>query len=215
MSMKLQFLVGSACYGLSVETSDTDVYLVGNGDYIMSECKKPHVIHDSSDIFIRKSLLEYQKHPLFLQALFPAKSLINTDASRFIEETREMAIRSNLKSVYDTHISIGSGLLYLMEEFTLRAPKRVAYGILFLDTIYRYAEGATFAEAIRPEEDLCQILLDIRRKKLDPAEVTALGKDKIELAKSVHKFYENSNDESDRLYLTNWRKEMLEILRED
>ena len=202
--IKLQLLLGSASYGLQTQTSDTDIYIVGSGAYMVPDGNKPHIMRESKELYIQKATLEYKKHPLYLQTLFPAEFFIETEASKYILETREDVIRAQLKAVYESHITIGNKLLELSEYLYKTEPKRIAYGTMFLDTVYRYAQG-------RPEEDFKQWLLDVRAVKIPLDEILLMSDEKIKLANSVLKFYEH---EPNINYLDNWKSEIFELLSE-
>lgn len=209
--IKLQLLLGSASYGLRVNTSDTDLFIVGSGEYIVPEGNKPHIMRSSRELYVQKALLEYKEHPYFLQTLFPAEFMLDTDASEYVLQTREEVIKAQLQKVYKAHVTIGSGMLNKIELSHKVFPKRTAYGIMFLDTVYRYAQGVPFSEAIRPEENFRQWLLSVRNGEISLEEAKTVSAEKRRQAEAVAEFYNHGADQS---FLSNWRSEMLSLLEE-
>lgn len=207
----LQASVGSASYGLKIEGSDTDVYIIGSGSYMIPDGYKPHIIKDDAETCVSKVFLERQEHPFFLQILFPHEFLLDTAASQYILETREKLIQANLKKVYNAYLNMGKGFLSMSDILYYAVPKRIAYGNMFLDTIYKYAQGCSFEEAYYPNEDFRQWLLKVRRKEIPLEEILLINNERIKLAESVKNFYDKENDNK---YIDTWRKEMLELLVE-
>lgn len=208
--IKLQMLIGSASYGLSTETSDTDIYIVGSGGYTLPDGRKPHIIRDTKEVYVQKALLEHRKHPLFLQTLFPAAFLLDTEAAAYIRQTREAVVRAQRKKVYEAHMEIAEGLLTDAQTWYRAFPKRIAYGIMFYDTVSRYAKGADFAEAVCPD-DLQRWLLDVREGKVELGMILDMIRQKKAAAETVAAFFDRAQDEA---FLQDWKAGMLGILEE-
>lgn len=209
--IKLQLLLGSASYGLTTENSDIDICIVGSGVHPIPNYNKVDVFHQSKEDFVQDILLERKKHPLLLQRLFPAEIMLDTEASKYIIDTRESVIKAQLKKIYEVHMKIGNIFTKNIDRTYHLFPKRLAYGIMFFDTMYRYAQGIPFAEAIRPEEDFRQWLLDVRNGTIDLEEIKSVCEEKKEKAESVSSFYDCDVNQD---YLDTWKSYVLSLLSE-
>lgn len=146
-------IVGSRCYGLELPDSDVDIARVSEG---FAERKFTGIVHNIQiprEMFFEQ--VTYEEYcPYMAQWFFPAEIISTGDTTNFILEHREKIISANLPAIYEIHMKHANGLVIRAEQCYPDISKRIAYAILYYDTIVRYAADIPFEEAIKPEEDM-------------------------------------------------------------
>lgn len=167
--------VGSATFGLNTPESDVDIGMV------TTDFSGP--VHDGNKHYIRvwpgqfcDALLRLD-HVQWLQWLYPARVIEAGELGAWISANGERLIAANRASVYDAYMRMARRLRARAPSYYPAATKMMVYSTLHYDTIARYAAGIPFAKAIRPDEDMRQLLLAMRRRELPLAEAMAINDD--------------------------------------
>ncbi len=191
----LQFsaLVGSRCFGLELPDSDIDIVSVGDDGN--------HRIHDGPYHYIRRteqelveSLTLQTRYHDGLQWMFPAEFLSNWELADYIIQHREALIHGGLASVWQRLWTNADGLSLHTEHYYHAFPKRIAYSTMRFDTLARYAAGCSFQEAFRPEPELRELLLAIRKHEMPMEEALALNREARQRAEAVQSYYDRPQD---------------------
>ncbi len=178
-------IVGSRSYGLSVGHSDVDIGMVSD--------KRPQ-IGSGCDVYLWKpedfvtqltgSKLEWYG----CQWLFPHEFLIVNDLLAWIVESRETMIKALLPEIYQSYNSASVNFV-LNSHGRHGKNKRIMYAIHFRNMLANYAEGMTFAEALKPQGADRTFLLSVRNG-IAPRELVLEENAKArERAKAVAGFY--------------------------
>lgn len=188
--MEYKVIVGSRCYGLELERSDTDLFSV-NCD---SSEHNSHVIDGglSTDTKLLSMLhFGFWYHP---QAVFPAQFLIENELTQYIKTVREDLVSAQKQSMFRVLYDGGEAFAYMLKHWYPLYPKRAAYSTLLYDQIARYATGIPFAEAMCPVGDMRDKLLAMRRKELPVEDVVKINDEAQKKAIAVQDFYNSEND---------------------
>lgn len=208
--MYYKALVGSNSYGMAVEQSDRDVLLVSDECHESGIRNGLHTIAYTPETFLNKCPLPAAATlPYHIQWLFPGEFLADTALSRYALEIREELVLADRKRIYQGYMDKAAGLGCRLEELYNTFPKRGAYGCLFYDTIVRFAQGTSFAQACRPDEDLRQWLLAVRRREIPVEELVQRYNKLRGKAQAVGGFYDK---ETDSAILADAEAEMLRLL---
>lgn len=184
-----EIIAGSRCYGLNIESSDIDLCRVSNSWNTTGHENNYHVIQVPRKEFAERAML-LRETPLYIQWLFPYEVREPGAIWGFLLEQRENIVFAAKKRVWNLHISAADGMSLYPEHYYPRFPKRLAYSTLFYDILARYASGIPFAQAIRPDEEMRQVLLAMRRKELSLDEATALNQEAKRRAENTAWFYD-------------------------
>lgn len=208
MSGYYEIIAGSRCYGLNIEGSDTDLCRVADSWSTAGHEGPYHVIQVPRAEFADRAML-LRETPHYIQWLFPYEVVTPGNVWAFLRERREAVVSAARRRVWELHFQAAENQGLYPEHYYTRFPKRLAYSTLFYDILARYAAGAPFAEAIRPEESMRQALLAVRRMELPLDEVLALNRDAKRRAEAAAAFYAL---EPDAEYLEGTRRELRELL---
>lgn len=199
--------VGSATFGLNTPESDVDVGMV------TTDFSWP--VHDGNKHYIRvwpgqfcDALLRLD-HVQWLQWLYPARVIEAGELGAWISANGERLIAANRASVYDAYMRMARRLRARAPSYYPAATKMMVYSTLHYDTIARYAAGIPFAKAIRPDEDMRQLLLAMRRRELLLDEALAVNDDARARAEAAA---EMRNAPADDEYLRQCGRKLSEIL---
>lgn len=189
-------IVGSKTYGVDIEDSDEDILYIWDNDLKKRMIGHTHIIGYTPESFnVHVPIPSIDRLPYLIQWLFPDRFLMDTELSRLVLDIREDIIKSARKEVYEGFMEKADGLSYRINEMYQGFPKRAAYSCLFYEMIYRHANGATFAEVHKPEEDFRQWLIAVRKKEIDIREVESRNNQLRNKATSVKGFYQTDKDE--------------------
>ena len=189
MMIYYEIIAGSRCYGLNIESSDIDLCRVSNSWNTTGHENNYHVIQVPRKEFVDRVML-LRETPLYIQWLFPYEVVTPGMVWDFILDRRDEFVFSVRRRVWDLHFCAADGLSLYPEHYYPRFPKRLAYSTLFYDTLARYASGVPFAQAIRPDEKMRQVLLAMRLKELTLDEATALNQEAKRRAENAEWFYD-------------------------
>lgn len=189
MMIYYEIIAGSRCYGLNIESSDIDLCRVSNSWNTTGHENNYHVIQVPRKEFVDRVML-LRETPLYIQWLFPYEVVTPGMVWDFILDRRDELVFSVRRRVWDLHFCAADGLSLYPEHYYPRFPKRLAYSTLFYDTLARYASGVPFAQAIRPDEKMRQVLLAMRLKELTLDEATALNQEAKRRAENAEWFYD-------------------------
>ena len=199
--------VGSATFGLNTPESDVDIGMV------TTDFSGP--VHDGNKHYIRvwpgqfcDALLRLD-HVQWLQWLYPARVIEAGELGAWISANGERLIAANRASVYDAYMRMARRLRARAPSYYPAATKMMVYSTLHYDTIARYAAGIPFAKAIRPDEDMRQLLLAMRRRELLLDEALAVNDDARARAEAAA---EMRNAPADDEYLRQCGRKLSEIL---
>lgn len=195
MMIYYEIIAGSRCYGLNIESSDIDLCRVSNSWNTTGHENNYHVIQVPRKEFVDRAML-LRETPLYIQWLFPYEVVTPGVVWDFILDRRDEFVFSVRRRVWDLHFCAADGLSLYPEHYYPRFPKRLAYSTLFYDTLARYASGVPFAQAIRPDEEMRQVLLAMRRKELPLTEAVARNQEARRRAENAAGFYERELDTS-------------------
>ena len=191
--MEYRAICGSRSYGIETEASDYDIVLSSATDAALP-CERAHNIKLTEERFLRRLLL-LENNAYYMQICFPKEILDDSDTAKYIMENRESIVRANLDRIYSAYIGKADGLSWHLEDLWERYPKRAVYSCLFYDTVHRFAtQDISFAEAFRPEEDLRQWLLAVRRREIPKEEILNRNTELRKKAESVAGFYSGVED---------------------
>lgn len=175
--------VGSATFGLNMPESDVDIGMV------TTDFSGP--AHDGNTHYIRvwpgpfcDALLRLD-HVQWLQWLYPAQVIEAGELGAWLSANGERLIEANRASVYDAYMRMARRLRTRAPSYYPAATKMMVYSTLHYDTIARYGAGIPFAEAIRPDEGMRQLLLAMRRRELPLDEALAINDDAKARAEAV------------------------------
>lgn len=189
-----EILAGSRSYDLNVPDSDIDICRATDFWDLTSHDGNIHFIQMPREEFIARTLCK-RDSVYYIQWMFPAKVNTPGEIERFMMENREQIILAQPKRIFELHMTAADGFALYPEHYYGRFPKRLAYSTLFYDTIARYAKGAPFAEAIRPEEDLRQQLLAMRLHEMPLEAAVKLNENAKKRALAVADWYDATTDE--------------------
>lgn len=199
--------VGSATFGLNMPESDVDIGIV------TTDFSGP--MHDGDRHYIRvwpgqfRDALLRLDHVQWLQWLYPAQVIEAGELGAWISANGERLITANRARVYDAYMRMARRLRARAPSYYPAATKMMVYSTLHYDTIARYGAGIPFAKAIRPDEGMRQLLLEMRRRELPLTEAMAINDDaKARAEAAAGKCDVPANDE----YLRRCAREMGEIL---
>lgn len=179
-------IVGSQMYGLSAENSDIDLAIVSEKHF-----DKETFWKDGYDMRLwtpdELAVLRKGEHHKWFDftRLFPYEFCIKNDLSNWIEENREEVVKAILPELYETYITDCVKLCQRADVLN----KRTMLAIHFRNMLANYAEGMTFAEALKPQGVYRDFLLSIRNGKAPIARVQAANTNARERAKAVAGFY--------------------------
>ena len=199
--------VGSATFGLNTPESDVDIGMV------TTDFSGP--MHDGDRHYIRvwpgqfRDALLRLDHVQWLQWLYPARVMEDGELGAWISANGECLITANRASVYDAYMRMARRLRARAPSYYPAATKMMVYSTLHYDTIARYGAGVPFAEAIRPDENMRQLLLAMRRRELLLDEALAVNDDARARAEAAA---EIRNAPADDEYLRQCGRKLSEIL---
>lgn len=201
-------LVGSRSYGLAIEGSDTDLFIVSDEGQ-SSIHGGLHIIHYTPASCLNLVPLPQSNIlPSHIQWLF-AEEAEDTPLRTLVLEHREGLVSADRRRVCAAYLAKAEGLSHRLEAMYETQPKRGAYACMFFDVLCRYAGGASFLQATRPEEDFRQWLLAVRRREVDVRELAERTQALRDRAERVKGFYQ---DEPDKAYLDAVARQMRETL---
>ncbi len=191
----LQFsaLVGSRCFGMELPDSDIDIVCVGDDGNNRIHSGAYHYIRRTEQELVESLTLQTRYHD-GLQWMFPAEFLTNGELTDYIVQHREELIRGGLASVWRRLWANAEGLSLHTEHYYNAFPKRIAYSTMRFDTLARYAAGCSFQEAFRPEPQLRELLLAIRKREMPMEEALDLNKDARQRAEMARSYYDRPPD---------------------
>ena len=179
-------IVGSRSYGLSVTSSDVDIAIVSDKQLNKTAFRK-----NGYDMYLwtpdQFAVLQQGSCHRWVDCsmLFPHEFCIENDLSKWVEENREEMIKALLPEVYGVYTSASADFARNSQGKN----KRIMYAIHFRNMLANYAEGMTFAEALKPQGTDRAFLLSVRNG-IAPAElVIEASKKARERAKAVAGFY--------------------------
>lgn len=193
MSCYYEIIAGSRCYGLNIDGSDIDLCRVSDTWDIRGHNGQYHLIQVPRSEFADRAML-LKETPVYIQWLFPYEVRKPGEVWEFLLKERENIVSAARKRVWDLHICAADGMALYPDHYYDRVPKRLAYSTLFYDTLARYASGIPFAQAIRPEEDMRQVLLAMRRHELSLDEALSYNREAQSRAKAISLFYDKEPD---------------------
>ena len=211
MMIYYEIIAGSRCYGLNIESSDIDLCRVSNSWNTTGHENNYHVIQVPRKEFVDRAML-LRETPLYIQWLFPYEVVTPGMVWDFILDRRDELVFSVRRRVWDLHFCAADGLSLYPEHYYPRFPKRLAYSTLFYDTLARYASGVPFAQAIRPEESMRKMLLEMRRQRLQLSDAIAINEEAKKRATAAYDFYDTNVD---FVYLEQTKNELSSILFKD
>lgn len=174
-------IVGSRAYGLNTEDSDTDIAVVSGKQWITHK-PKCHIFSWTPEDFA--GLMQDSCHNwVVCSMLFPNRFCVENDLSKWISENREDMIKAMLPEIYQAYTAACGK--FIREPYN----KRIMYAIHFRDMLANYAEGMTFAEAIKPQGEDRDFLLSVRNGTASVGQVREANRKARERAKSAAGFY--------------------------
>lgn len=189
-------VVGSQTYGLSRAYSDLDVAVVSDKKFDRGAFRR-----NGEDLYLWTPnefamLQQGDSHSwVVYQMLFPYKFCIENDLTKWLVENREEMIKSLLPSTYKAYMSICE---YLARN-SRGKNKHIAYAIHFRNMLANYAEGMTFAEAIKSQGADRTFLLSVRNGIAPKELVIEENANARERAKAVAGFYAEPKASTDIL----------------
>lgn len=179
-------IVGSRSYGLNVDGSDVDLAIVSDKQLDNATFRK-----DGYDLYLCTPddlavLRQGSCHTWWdWTRLFPHEFCIKNDLSSWIEENREEMVKALLPEIYEAYTTACADFI----RHANGKNKRIMYAIHFRNMLANYAEGMTFAEALKPPGAYRGFLLSVRKGNA-PAELVLEENAKArERAKAVAGFY--------------------------
>ena len=157
--MEFLALVGSRSYGLELATSDYDYFAVGS---IAAPIPEKHCFRKTPEEMLTQMLLQKWEHPYALMPFFSPQIEANEETKDLILTNREALVRTYRKRLYHAYINMAESFLRHEAKRGAYYAKLNAYGLLWLDTLVRYASGRSFAEAHLPSAELRPFLLSVR-----------------------------------------------------
>lgn len=179
-------IVGSRSYGLDIASSDTDIAVVLTKQPRQMYFRKYGccaLLWTPDELAaLRKG--SYQRWVDYTM-LFPHEFCVENDLSKWIAEHREEMVKAMLPGIYETYMSA-------CKDF-VRNPnglnKYPMYAIHFRNMLANYAEGMTFAEALKPQGADRIFLLSVRNGIAQKELVIEANAKARERAKAVAGFY--------------------------
>lgn len=178
-----KMIVGSRVYDLNVEGSDYDILLVDNYQLTerhnpcpsQGEYQKSHYLLRSFESFIEGLFLEKRSENRAddIQLFFPSQFLINND-NNYLIENREKIIYSNLPKIYEACITRSFNLHTYYNLYYQDFPKRYMYSIYYLNFLIDYYNKQLCEYSIKPEKNMKQLMLAIRKGELPQADYEKL-----------------------------------------
>lgn len=179
-------IVGSRSYGLDLSSSDTDIAVV-----FTKRQREMYSRKHGCDAFLwtpdELAVLQKGSRRRWVDCtmLFPHEFCIENGLSNWIVEHREEMVKSMLPDIYGVYMSACKDFIRNPDHNN----KWVMYAIHFRNMLANYAEGMTFAEALKPQGAYRTFLLSVRNG-IAPKELVIEANAKArERAKEVAGFY--------------------------
>lgn len=189
--MKYLALVGSRSYGLELDGSDYDYFIVGNAAAPIPE---KYCFQKTPEEMLKQLLLRWE-HPYALMPFFSPQIEADEKTKTLIIDSREWLVASFRKRLYTTYKSMAESFLQYDAAQSAYYAKMNAYGLLWLDTLARYAKGETFAAAHLPSESIKPFLQAIRvQSEIAIAQIPAVKQDLLSRAEDLFDFYDAEED---------------------
>ena len=178
-------LVGSRCYGLEIEGSDYDYVVVGE---IHTPIDIKHCFLKTPERFLSEFLMQWE-HPYSLMPFFSNEIDGDQNVVDFVVNNRERMILTYRKRLYNVYMKMAQDFLQVGSNKGRYFSKLSAYGLLWFETLYRYANGERFSDCFRPSDELKPFLIDLRQEKITKKSLDEKKKELLKNAESVEEFY--------------------------
>ena len=183
-------LVGSRCYGLELDSSDHDYVISGNAE---PPIDIRHCFVKTPDALLSDFLLHWT-HPYALMPLFSSEIGGDQKLVSLVINSREQLVFSYRDRLYSVYMKMAQDFLRVGSNQSRYFAKLSAYGLLWLETLVRYANGESFFNAFRPSDDLKSFLMDLRQEKVTLKSLSAKKKEVLNKAKAAVSFYSSEED---------------------
>lgn len=179
------FLIGSQNYGTDIETSDVDTKLVivpslqdiynniqgGSRTYTLPDSKEQITIKD-----VRSVINELRKQNIgILEILFTDYEIINPiykDIWNDLKENRESIVRYDEYTALKSAQGVAKSYYKRLIDENGKPNAKQAANLVRIETYLKhYINGAPFLECIRPEEEIRNYILQIRRGDIGEASI--------------------------------------------
>lgn len=182
-------IVGSRSYGLSVEHSDVDMAMVSDKRQPLRPEFDVYLCVPS--VFVER--MTSSKSMWFdYQWLFPHEFCIENGLSRWISENCEDMVKAMLPDVYHAYATASAAFARNSQGKN----KRIMYAIHFRNMLANYADGMTFAEALKPTGTERAFLLSVRNGIAPKDAVLEANRKARERANAVAGFYDKPRADS-------------------
>ena len=176
-------IVGSRSYGLDVAGSDVDIAVVSDKHWVTGK-PNSHIILWTPDAFA-----VLQKGPcrrwVDCTMLFPHEFCIVNALSEWIIDNREEMVKALLPELYGVYTEACADF----DRHVRGDNKRVMYAIHFRNMLANYADGMTFAEALKPQGADRVFLIAVRNGMAPKGLVVEATAKARERAKAAAGFY--------------------------
>lgn len=183
-------IVGSRSYGLQTDRSDIDLGYVNDGFLGTSHDGKIHYIQETIDFFVNDIT---NISPRAAQWLFPEKSC--GLLSIWLMREREALVHAQRNTLFDTYTKKAYHLSQYAKDLYLAFPKRLTYSTLYYATLARYAADMPFEIASKPDGELREKLLTMKKREMSPSDAARINSDARREALIVAGKYKSPRDE--------------------
>lgn len=194
---------GSNAYNLQVKGSDVDLLCLTDDNRFSRPITK---LNCGCQIYDNYSVIRCNKKQftwLFdnsgyvhcWQWLYPKSFVIQNSFTNFITTIRDSVLSANRLSFYNSYLSYAYKCYNNLIPYYKVATKRVAYGMMFLDILVRYAEGEN-PSSLFYQQDKRDYLVGIRNKQIPVEEIFEGLSILLAKVKKLEDFYTEPTDKS-------------------
>ena len=178
-------LVGSRSYGLEIDGSDYDYFIVGN---VAAPIPEKYCFQKTPEEMLKQMMLQWE-HPYALMPFFSNEIDGDKNIVDFVVNNRERMVLTYRKRLYNVYMKMAQDFLQVGSNKDRYFSKLSAYGLLWLETLFRYANGERFSDCFRPSDELKPFLIDLRQEKITKKSLDEKKKELLKNAESVEEFY--------------------------
>lgn len=192
---------GSNAYNLQIESSDIDILCLTDDSRFNKSVIKPNCgcqIYDNYSVTRsnKKQFIEqFDGYVHCWQWLYPKSFVVQNSFTDFIITIRDLVLNANRLSLYNSYLLYAHKCHKNLIAYYKVATNLVAYSVMFLDILVRYAEGE-IPNNLFYQQDKRDYLVGIRNRQIPIDDINEKFSDLLTKVDKLKSFYTEPTDKS-------------------